>query len=45
MSDAESGFGSRLFVKNLPRLATEARVKELFSSRGEVTDVKVLRTK
>eukprot|EP00951_Prasinocladus_malaysianus_P023967 scaffold205466_cov34-Prasinocladus_malaysianus.AAC.3 len=37
--------GSRLCVKNLPRHATEARIKDTFSSKGEVTDVKILRTK
>ena len=45
MAASASGFGSRLCVKNLPRHATEARIKEVFSSKGEVTDVKVLRTK
>jgi len=36
---------SRLCVKNLPRHATEARLREHFGSKGEVTDVKILRTR
>lgn len=36
---------SRLCVKNLPKYVTEPRLKEHFSAKGEVTDVKVLRTK
>ncbi|KAG2501693.1 hypothetical protein HYH03_000195 [Edaphochlamys debaryana] len=36
---------SRLCVKNMPKYVDEARLKEFFSVKGEVTDVKVLRTK
>jgi multiple RNA-binding domain-containing protein 1 len=36
---------SRLCVKNLPKHVDEARLKEHFSSKGEVTDVKIIRTK
>jgi multiple RNA-binding domain-containing protein 1 len=36
---------SRLCVKNIPKYVDEARLKEFFSKKGEVTDVKVLRTK
>lgn len=34
---------SRIFVKNLPKNATEAQLKEFFSLKGEVTDVKLLK--
>ena len=36
---------TRLIVKNLPKNADEARVREHFKALGDVTDVKVLRTK
>lgn len=36
---------SRVCVKNLPKYVNEARLKEHFSAKGEVTDVKVLRTR
>ena len=36
---------SRVIVKNLPGKATEKRLRELFSSCGEVTDVKLMKTK
>lgn len=36
---------TRLILKNLPKNADEARVRELFKAKGDVTDVKVLRTK
>ncbi len=36
---------SRLCVKNLPKYVDEARLRDFFSGKGEVTDVKVLRTK
>jgi multiple RNA-binding domain-containing protein 1 len=36
---------SRLCVKNLPKHVDEPRLKEHFSSKGEVTDVKIIRTK
>lgn len=36
---------SRLCIKNLPKQVTDARLKEHFSAKGEVTDVKVLRTR
>ncbi len=36
---------SRLCVKNLPKYVTDAQLKQFFSSKGEVTDAKVLRTR
>ena len=36
---------SRLCVKNIPKYVNETRLKEFFSSKGEVTDVKVLKTR
>lgn len=46
MAAPEVASGScRLCVKNLPRYATEARLRESFASQGEVTDVKLLKTR
>ena len=36
---------SRLCVKNLPKYLDEAKLKAHFAAKGEVTDVKILRTK
>ena len=36
---------SRVCVKNLPKYVTEKRLREHFAAKGEVTDVKVLKTK
>ncbi|GJQ10058.1 hypothetical protein GpartN1_g1849.t1 [Galdieria partita] len=36
---------SRLLIQGLPKYITEKRLKDIFSSQGEVTDVKVLRKK
>lgn len=36
---------SRLCVKNIGQNATEKHLKEFFSSKGEVTDVKIVKTK
>ncbi|KAI4372643.1 hypothetical protein MLD38_010847 [Melastoma candidum] len=36
---------SRICVKNLPKYAAEDRLREVFSQKGEITDVKVMRTK
>ncbi|KAG8385072.1 hypothetical protein BUALT_Bualt03G0003500 [Buddleja alternifolia] len=36
---------SRICVKNLPKYATEDRLREFFSQKGEVTDSKLMRTK
>lgn len=36
---------SRLIIKGLPKHADEARLRDHFSTRGEVTDAKVLRTR
>lgn len=38
------GFRSRICVKNLPKHATEGRLREFFSQKGEVTDAKIMRT-
>lgn len=35
---------SRICVKNIPKHADEAQLKEHFSTQGEVTDVKIMRT-
>ena len=34
---------SRIIVKNLPKNATQVQIKDFFSSKGEVTDVKLLK--
>ncbi|KAK1304495.1 Polyadenylate-binding protein RBP47C' [Acorus calamus] len=36
---------SRLCVKNLPKYVAEDRLRDFFSQKGEVTDVKLIRTK
>ncbi|MED6138465.1 hypothetical protein PIB30_074456, partial [Stylosanthes scabra] len=36
---------SRICVKNIPKYATEDRLREFFSEKGEITDVKLMRTK
>jgi len=36
---------SRLIVKNLPKHMTDQRFKEHFATKGNVTDVKILKTK
>lgn len=36
---------SRLFVNNLPKYATEDRIRDFFSQKGEITDAKLMRTK
>lgn len=36
---------SRICIKNLSKSATEKQLQELFGQKGEVTDVKVLKTK
>ncbi|XP_052209349.1 uncharacterized protein LOC127812867 [Diospyros lotus] len=36
---------SRICVKNLPKYATEERLRDFFSQKGEVTDAKLMRTK
>ena len=36
---------SRVIVKNLPQKCSEEKLKEVFSSCGEVTDVRLMRTK
>ncbi|CAJ2633159.1 multiple RNA-binding domain-containing protein 1 [Trifolium pratense] len=36
---------SRIIVKNLPKYVAEDRLRELFSQKGEITDVKLKRTK
>lgn len=36
---------SRICVKNLPKHATEERLRDYFSQKGEVTDAKLMRTR
>jgi hypothetical protein len=36
---------SRILVKNIPKHLKEDRLKQIFSAKGEITDVKILRTK
>ena len=36
---------SRLCIKNLPKYVDEKRLRDAFNAKGEVTDVKVLRTR
>ena len=36
---------SRIFIQGLPPYADEKRLREMFAERGDVTDVKVIRTK
>ncbi|KAJ3344068.1 hypothetical protein HDU93_003231 [Gonapodya sp. JEL0774] len=36
--------GSRIIVKNLPRHITQERFKDIFSAKGTVTDVKLVKT-
>lgn len=36
---------SRLCVKNIPKYLDEKRLKEHFSAKGQVTDVKILKTR
>ncbi|KAK7320975.1 hypothetical protein VNO77_30986 [Canavalia gladiata] len=36
---------SRICVKNLPKYVVEDRLREFFSQKGEITDVKLMRTK
>ena len=39
------GGDTRVCVKNLPRHCSDARLREHFAARGEVTDAKILRTR
>lgn len=36
---------SRLCVKNIPKYVNEARLRRFFSEQGDVTDVKIVKTK
>ena len=36
---------SRICVKNLPKFIDDNRLRTLFSEKGEITDVKLMRTK
>ena len=36
---------SRICVKNLPKYVDEARLREHFTAKGEVTDSKIMRTR
>jgi multiple RNA-binding domain-containing protein 1 len=40
-SVSASGGSSRICVKNLPKNMTEAKLREVFAARGEVTDVRI----
>jgi multiple RNA-binding domain-containing protein 1 len=35
---------SRICVKNIPAYITEDRLRDQFSAKGEVTDVKIMKT-
>ncbi|WJX87404.1 hypothetical protein P8452_69603 [Trifolium repens] len=39
------GAMSRIYVKNLPKYVTENRLRDLFSQKGEITEVKLMRFK
>ncbi|KNC78665.1 hypothetical protein SARC_08913 [Sphaeroforma arctica JP610] len=41
---AEAPATSRLIVKNLPKYATDKLVRDHFTQKGEVTDVKLMYT-
>ncbi|CAJ2657206.1 unnamed protein product [Trifolium pratense] len=36
---------SRICVRNLPKYVVEDRLRQLFSEKGEITEVKLMRTK
>lgn len=36
---------SRLCVKNIPKYVNEARLRQHFAEQGDVTDVKIVKTK
>jgi multiple RNA-binding domain-containing protein 1 len=40
-----AGETSRVCVKNLPKYVDDARLREHFAAKGEVTDAKVMRTR
>ncbi|KAL6058709.1 Multiple RNA-binding domain-containing protein 1 [Balamuthia mandrillaris] len=44
-SNSNNMASTRICVKNLPKHVKEDRLKEHFSQKGEITDVKILRTK
>eukprot|EP00741_Cyanophora_paradoxa_P005516 tig00000893_g5348.t1 len=44
-AEPRSRRASRLCVKNIPKHLNEKRLKEHFETKGEVTDVKIIRTK
>lgn len=43
-TDAQKEPSSRLCVKNLPKYVDEGRLKKHFGVKGEVTDVKIMKT-
>ena len=45
MGKGDDARTSRLFVKHLPKSMGEKELREMFAEKGEVTDVKVMRTK
>lgn len=44
-TDSQQGSRTRIIVKNLPKYIDQQRFREHFAERGDVTDVKLLRTK
>jgi RNA recognition motif-containing protein len=42
---AEAPPTSRLCIKNIPKHLTDQRLKDHFAAKGQVTDVKVLKTR
>eukprot|EP00798_Chlamydomonas_sp_ICE-L_P010822 gene10822-16908_t len=45
MDNPNAAPSSRLCIKNIPKYALENRLREHFSQKGEVTDVKVMKTR
>ena len=39
------GATSRIIVKNLPKWATEDRLRKHFGSKGQITDIKLVHTR
>jgi hypothetical protein len=45
MEEQPVAISSRLCIKNIPKYADEKRLRDHFSAKGEVTDVKVMKTR